>query len=998
LAYYLKYPSCVYLSFWDIAKCLEWNVDEESVRQALGHFLKRESIDYGVPVGMPDWVYDVIIQNFNKSKFSAETAGQVITDSGKLPAEFVQFISQQFPSIASAMQDSSIEKRKQFVRDYLSFPSKETFAILDSSQKMNEMDTTNPDNWKLLSPQKRTLSFDIMRYLSNNDDFREKMATVQSGDHFRGDSWTTYGTDMLSELQAVAQAYENDQEFLLEDNPFAIVIDNSPQFGMIKTVLLGSIVVKASVIYEAINAISSSPDNYWGIYWGNELERDLRAMDAENMPDHMEPSIYAINEEEWKYYDLANAGKDFTNPSSVTDSYRDSYIDHLVRASRTTVKEEADLFNEWVEGRMAKGELTDHDYLQMAKSKVVKNLTETAGRDMFSSQIQGGGVLNAEDYRPDTKIHWSDMWPFKMKEAIDFWSKVPMNVRAAVADDVDTWFFHLSGLFPCSKVLERAFSSIGDVKKVVDHMKCAGDSEKLRATVREILATKEKEIEKKVREKLPEFLESDAVKKFKLTDFPEVYHQAVDFMRDNVLDDRVYSHEVGDYISRKDYAQQKLGETNVYFIDASRYLSFLGEDGVNYFPSNPSNSNGFFVSGYSMFGNDPTIVVFTDQINSTPTAADVLRNLGIDAVEKDLSFSEENTLWHEVSHAFLNQVVHGSSDEIESESQWLSSPQEIAAITYGNLQHIKKAIRQYFESIYPFPERITEGFLNQIKSDIIDTFAWEFKGMSKPEAMAKMEVTMPEFNTDAMEVMQSMSQEEQIDSMTNMFTEFFMRKFMRSKVEDELKSKLADIGKKLEDVTFEEEIVVPEEHEEYVPYQSDRFIKELSQRADYQKFFKDCQEIVKNAYNFYDPQTFINQFRSYVDRHNPQQLRMLFGIEDLLLLMFGPPATIDSVNLNNTNSLFESAIPPELLKDVKGIVERERQLRGVKKHIPQPSPISPQEAEEGGQFISEMESEYGPDWMWLAKNINERFVQGSKKNWYRVAVAFHYDANYISNK
>jgi len=989
LKYFVRYPNYVYLSLWDIQKCLQWNMDERMIKGALDSFLQKAQLKYGIPSDMPDWVYQTIMQKFSRSRFSAETASDILSTPNSYPDDFVQFISQQYPSIASAMQNGSIEQRKQYVKDYLEFPSKETFAILDGSQKMSEMDTSNPDNWKKLSPQERALSFDIYRYLLNSGNFRDKMEKVRSQQHYNGENWMLYGTEMLQELQDVNNAYENNQEFLTEDNPLTVTIDNSAQFGIVKNLMLGPQVIRIEVLHEAGKVINSSIEDYWEINWQQDLDRDLRSRDVENIPESLPPSVYAINEEKGIYQDLAKGGQDRTDPNSVTSSYSDSYIDYLKRATRMTIKEEADLSNEWINQKLSSEDMTDHDYLQIVKSKTIKDLTEAAGTDMFSNLVQGNEILDAGTYRQDSKIHWTQMWPFKMQSAMDFWSKVPMRVRSAVSGDVGSWFFYLSGLFPCSKVLEKAQGSVNDIKKVIDHMQCAGDSEKLREAVRKILESKEKEVHKEVRSKLPSFLESDAVKKNKITDFPEVYQRVVDFVNSNVGTEEAYSPDSEGYIPKTERAMQELKKMNIYFINASKYMSLLGEEGAKYFPATPQDANGFFAGKYSMFGTDATIVVFTDQINGMPTSEQVLNELGIDAIEKDLSFSEENTLWHEIAHSFLDQVVEGRSEEIESESQWVSSPQEIAAITYGNLQHIKQRIHEYFESNYPFPDRITEGFLSQIKSDIIDAFAWEFLGMSKQEALSKMDTAMPEFNDSAIEALNSMSKEEQIDNMTNMFTQFFLRKFMRSKVEDQLQSQLSDVGKKVEDITFDEEIVVPEDTTERNPYSPDKFINELSQREDYKQFLNGCQEILQNAYNFYDADAFVSRFKSYIDRNTPQKLRTLFGIEDLLLLMFGPPSTLYSVDMTTVNSLFEEALPQSLLKDVVEMVEREKQLKSADFQEQKPTPVSPQDAEDGGQFIAEMEQDYGADWMWLAKSVDRKLVRGSNYNWYKTALAIH---------
>ncbi len=988
LKYFLKYPNCAYLSLWDIAKCSKWGEDPETIRVALESWLSINKIDYGIPYDLPEWAYDLIIKHFRSSAFSIEVAGDVLTNEDKLPERFVQFIASKFPEISNGLKDTSINKRKALVKSYIEFPSKETLEILKNIQTKTEMDTSNPEQYSYRDAEERSLSFDIKRYLLNDIDMWWDHAKKIMA--YNDDSWSMKSEEMLEELDLVRDAYSKNKQFYKDGNPFSIVVGRS-DFGITKTLFLGNKVTKTDIVDRAIQSVGKSvSNNYWYMYWG---ETGKLQYEIENFPEGAPASVYLINEDgNNEYYDLADGGGLITTSRYENNSYSsEPFVDGLKSVVRITEKEETDLYREWIDEKLSSGKLTNQEYLAIVQSRNVQKMTEKAGQDLYSTKIQNNTVLNAESYNPNRQTSWRESWPFYIQSALDIWSKIPLDVRSAAASEVGSWFLCLSGLFPCNKVLEFAKKWPSDMKKVKDHIACTGDSEKLRQEINSIIDSKLKEVKDRLDKSMPSFLGSEAVKKYQLSNFSEVYAQAVEAIKHNLEDEKSYGYSDGKDVSKIDKVIKSLGETNVYFIDANKYMQFLGEDGINYFSHSPRDCNGFFIDGYSEFGDNPSIVIFTDQTSSMPNSEQILKELGIYAKSNDLSLSEENTLWHEVAHAFLSKIVYGRSyGEIENESQWLTSPQEISAITYGNLQHIKKRIKEYFESIYPFPERITQGLLSQIKSDIIDVFAWEFQGMSKREALYGIKSAMPEFDEEAMEAMQSMSKEEQIDMMTYMFTEFFMRKMMKSKVEDQLSSQMKEVGKDINKIDFREEIVIPEDnYSSSTMTQRDEIISQISKRQDYQQFIAGCQQIIKNEYNTSSKEYFLNTYRPYIARNSPQSLHPIFGFEDLLLLMFGPPATISSVNIENTNSLFESVIPQQLLFDVREIVKRQRKLDESKVREVKETPVSPDEADEAGQFITEMDKDYGPDWMWVAKDKSHIVVLGNKNNWYRMALSIN---------
>jgi hypothetical protein len=989
LQYFLRYPNTAYMSLYDIEKCFSWGANQNDLKNALELWLKNpeNTIRYSIAYGLPEWAYDTIIKYFSPLKISHEAVGDILSNEDKFPINFVNFFKSKYSDIANGIQDTSKENKINLIKNYIEFPSEKNITILTNIQNKSELDMSNPNRYLFKDQSKRSMSFEIKRYLMNSSVMWDDISRIvkNKSDNY----WDLLSTEMLDELMLIKQHYEEGRFFYKEDNPFIIAISNHT-WGQTKTIFLGNKIVSANIIQNIINVLGNVNSNhYCELNWGNssalrykvDIDEDLE------LPD----SIYLINAQENKYYDIADNGRLIANLNNDSYRYDSFYIDELRKATHTTTKEDSDIFNNWINDILSNKKLTNEQYLKLVESSAVKSITEKAGSDLYSSKVNNHEVLNEDDYDPNEQISWRETWPFTMKAAFNLWEKIPINVRAATSDNACTWFVYFSGLFPCDSVYKRAQKYIRETQKILDYIECSGDSKVLREKLKTELDIKEKDIENKIMDKMPEFLKSDAVKKYKLSDFPDVFEYAKQMLKSNIEDEMTYDYKSQSEKSKIDIVTKEISETNIYLIDEYVYTQFLGEDGVNYFSGSPKEVNGFFIQGRSVFGDNSSIIIFTDKIQSNTTSEMILNELGINASSTNMSLSEENTLWHEVSHAFLDKFVYGRIDkeyETGNTSQWLKSPQEISAITYGNLQHIKRKIKQYFEYIYPFPERITQGLINQIKFDIIETFAWEFQGMEKQQALMNIQNTMPEFNDEVLDAMNSMSKEEQINMMTNMFTEFFMRKMMRSKVEDELTSQFKNMGEDINKVNFQEKVIIPEDDNfSQSTYSEDEFIKELSKRNYYQEFLKKCNEIIKNAYNNFDLEYFISMYRPYVLKNNPQKLHPVFKLEDLLLLMFGQPATIGSANIESVNPIFSEAIPPQLLLDVKEIVKRQRKLLSNTVNTNKETPISPDEAEEAGQFIAEMDQDYGPDWMWVAKN--KANIKLSKNNWYKICLLFN---------
>ena len=90
-------------------------------------------------------------------------------------------------------------------------------------------------------------------------------------------------------------------------------------------------------------------------------------------------------------------------------------------------------------------------------------------------------------------------------------------------------------------------------------------------------------------------------------------------------------------------------------------------------------------------------------------------------------------------------------------------------------------------------------------------------------------------------------------------------------------------------------------------------------------------------------------------------------------MAIGHKSSILDVNVEIRGSPFYYFLSNELKIKLQSIVENEKKLIKSWEYTEKERPISPDEAEETGKFMYEMDEQYGQDWMWMASN----------RNWYK---------------
>jgi hypothetical protein len=346
--------------------------------------------------------------------------------------------------------------------------------------------------------------------------------------------------------------------------------------------------------------------------------------------------------------------------------------------------------------------------------------------------------------------------------------------------------------------------------------------------------------------------------------------------------------------------------------------------------------------------------------------------VGIKSLDLD-SIAQESTLWHEVAHGIIENSARVSDDD---ESQWIKRPNELLAMQYGNLAYMKGKLKDTFESGIPENGSVTSGLVEHLKMEIIQTFSWEFQGMSKEEALAQVEEVFEDFDADVRGMSSSMGREDRVNLLVDLFLEFYMQRLLGDKVEEDLGRLAQKMNVDPEEMVQDNAPVEVSESYDYIPQgKRDRYIEEFQRRPDYKEFMSNVQrqidDIVRRS------GTSNPELKRYTVRGNPRVLRPPFELADLLLLIYGPQGSISTIDTTKTNNLFGSVVPMSLKVDLDNLI-KQKNMSSENMPMNDKTPVTKEEAEETGQFMAEMDRDYGPDWVWVAERTT---------GWYKKALS-----------
>jgi len=594
---------------------------------------------------------------------------------------------------------------------------------------------------------------------------------------------------------------------------------------------------------------------------------------------------------------------------------------------------------------------------ELVKNPFFKSFMRSVNDDLFGIKVHNYKILSEES---KDRTFFS-VYSFRIDAAIEIWNIIPVEFRHLPDSGGYGIFYLTSGLFPCNEIYEKAKKDLKYSMNFIDYISgtCSeSENEKLRKSLVYEYENK-KEISRSSFDKdIKGFLLSSSVQKKSLSDFPKLLETSIDFLSRNLTDEEVYDYNSEGMVSSVNKAISSISNIPIYLIDANAMKSKFGDEVLSFLKFNPDECNGFYSS---YFAGGMAIVVYTGKSDGeiNKVLGEII-GLNTYIEGEELNIETESTLWHEMAHALSHETVSGPTDKTDTMAEWMSSPEEILAISYGNLQHIKNRLREFFTVQFPFNKKIESGLINEMKSGIVSTFPMEFNGLNKEMAIKMVSDSVPDFDDEVLEMLNNMSKGEKVDYLVRIFTDFFMGKFMRGKVEDHL----FGTGEKNEKITFKEEKVVPEKESEWVRNQKDDNIVELEGRSDYQQFLRESIQVVSSQSIRKDI------VKRFVHRTDPSSLVIPTQLYEVLMMVFDLRGSVGSTDINNEGVFYRYA-PSSLINRLKEMVIEEKEIseRAVVKR-PEPTIPSPEEAEETGKFMAEQDELYGPDWMWLANSLN----------------------------
>ena len=952
LQYFLKFPNLCYISLLDFSRS-RFSQDGPEIKRAWelmktnsGH--SREFFHLYPKLG--DWLYADFIKNIHLFPIDDETYEKCVMNPEGFPDFLIDFVKKIIPNSFSATTNNQPRHIINAVKKYIANPSADnTLAmriLLDQRTSPNLDYKTAKKIYKLSVYSDRD-------YLKGRGDYYNLARGISLDELI----------DKISEAQNAIVKKES------YDDPDKIinVVKLKTSIGDNYITLLGPLAV-TNVVLENIKKTATS----------NSIHSSYKILaNTSEIEDNDDPEIkykvdprclYMVSTYNNYIKKIGTIGVD----CSIVEK---THLQHI-GTKRLVINQDqrCQLMKDVVVKDMNK--MNSHQILKLIDSVEIENITSNAGMDLYNSLVDNYALISEDDYRSNGNNYnygWQSVLPFNIKSAIDFWSKVPKNILVSVSDSINYFFVALSGVFPCDIVLKTINNRQGILvneyyKKMINHIRCTGDSEKVIKYLKEKIADMERKAGANLPNKINEFYASSMVTKKYISDFPSLEKYVNDFVIKNVSDHMA------------EYARGVVYKTPVFLVNSSTYNSYFSKEELSIMPS-PEKCNGFFSHGSYPFADKGFIVVFGK--NEQDMSNNLASELGFKSDTEGMSFQEEGTLWHEFGHAMLNAIgVRGEQrSEKDGVSQsidkWMQSPSELMAINYGNIAHVKQTVNKYLSSFQSIPERINAGLINKMKSDLIETFKEEFHGMKINDVYNQIE---EHFSEDVMEAIGAMPNNQKIKTISNLFVEFFIRMFMRSKTEDELQRMLSETNRNVKDIRFESEAIVPEK---YIPDnfgQKDKFILELEKEPSYMSFIQQCQNLVNErhgyAYRTKNPayiKNYLDDFKPYVHKTNLNILRTPKRIEDILGMAFGHPSSILDVNVESRESPFYYFLSNELKIKLQSIVENEKKLIKSWEYTEKERPISPDEAEETGKFMYEMDEQYGQDWMWMASN----------RNWYK---------------
>lgn len=944
--------------------------------------------DEYIPNGLPNAIYSELLR---KQNFCAENVCTVFNTNKNprvqhYPEFFHDKLKIKFPLWFKMCHGQLKEEQKiNIIKKLLSVPSKENTHEISLC-----IDSGVIENKEMA----KQFSKKVFVFLLNYSDIENKIILEACSHRTSYDyenrhqelSIKTTSSEIKPLLEKMFHSADNDENYseTIDDVEFVVSKYNTGQ-GFIPKVsvfLIGPYFVNRKLIDTASHFITQHPDCGISIYSEGEnlkMSADDKTFTVKTIGRYNKDYVFVVNEnnnsfnEQSAYMQLSEYHFPLIDKKQGTDLCREWFYNQLKIAKEKEKNGDTVAMSVFFKGLM--------------KNPIICSLCSKATAFLRNIILNPNARIIGEDnYDPNyyENIGYQDVnLDFSYKLACEIIGQIPSEYIQHHYNELEkiggfnarnifreTCFALCSGVMPGNIVYKIALKQTNETMDIIDHIKCReGDiaQETIKA-LKEELNKKLQKYKTNIEENFGNFLKITNTKSYSIDDFPDLKEYAINFLkrhRTNEPNKQGYNPRQTDF----ENALQKLQMLKIFLVKKYDFLQYFGEENVDCTSFSPNRTQGFFSSTLLNEEGATVVVYINERIPNDPSLI-VEKILGINKNSKDLNLSGETTLWHEVAHFLTDPYSQIEQNEnYDTAEGWLKSPSELLAIQYGNLPYIEQKIFNIINKEFPENERINAGFIENVKSEIIDFFSLEFHGIPKFQALQEIEnmINSKELELIALTENKNISRSQKVESMTNLFIQFYMGQSLKMKFEDRLSVDLK--GDKIQFPTK----IVPREpipDREILPNAKDEIIPILEKRQDYKDFISQIKVRINSILNSKDKRN-IQALKPYLSR-TTQKMKQIFELEDLLTFIFQPPWFIHMVNTKELNPVFDDLVPKSLLDDVINIIEQKLIKGNVENKRPLGSgqPTTPDEARETGEFIAEISKEQGPDWVWMAKNKN----------------------------
>jgi len=979
------YPTLIFYTMYNLERYIlykynnrTWNDD---IAQ-LANLIKSTHRNFNPINDLPNEIYELFTQDPEGWGINEQFACEVFKYQTGYPEFFLDWMKEKFPEAYNA-KNSSMREKVDIVKNFLSFGTLHNFNLMEVMMSSMYPAYKSPKDVKMAA-RKKIDSFTSKIYpavLNHEAKFRYVSRIIQRKKEASRYSFSGKGKEVSEIIYKVLENYYDGKEYFDDNSPFSLFFDTpSELMGTIPMLFYEDRRITVESLTKIDGICFGKPEDYFSLEFGRRTDPNSSSREETNKLFLVYETSYEEGGKE-QYIDVGESASLQIHYGSYTAEGPIKAIYGVVKP-RDQIRK--DVYWEWFETNLqtAKNENREEEFLlSIVESQLFAEILESASGILGSLYISNATMIEENDYDPDASYDHNTQLPFMLDLANKLMDQLPPYMKTKIPTTIyPTWYYLCSGRMPCQFVYESAMKHPTDTMKVVEHIACSGkESESIKEKVRTAAAKVKREATANFKEKIQEFVSNpENCKMAKISDFPDLYGYTLELVSRHMDAKKTqWSPEKEKDVSLPEVVMSKIEKAVIYLINKHRMVDFFGAEQLQLSGYSPEEASGVFSPQYGFSENHDSIIVYVEGNYDSAYISMIINDvLGLTPEpsegNKIKKVTEEGTLWHEVSHAALSSMT--APEEIANFSQWLQSPSELMAIQYGNLQHMKRKLHTFFENNIPASAKIEAGLIAHLESEIIETFSLEFHGMPKEQALMSVRANIEDFKEDVVSARTSLSKEESVALLTDIFLEFFMGKMMRGKSEDEIEAMGKLIGLQDQKMEFKEEIVVPETYEYRSPGQKDEIIAKLETREDYRQFISNVKQQISEYQRRGDFRG-KERLKFYFHRTDPTTFKEPREFSDLLALLFEAPSSLLEVDLTKTNHLFDDIIPASLKNDVIDIVENKRRL--LENPIQEKERlVTPEEAEDTGKFMVEMDREYGPDWMWTAKT----------NGWYKKAI------------